>query len=68
MQKLALALRTRGLNGEHLIPRMGPARSGDLEHSVADLAAITADLGWRPTVSLDDGLDELIDARLGHEL
>ena len=68
VQTLALALRTRGLKGEHLIPRMGPARSGDLEHSMADLAAITADLGWRPTVSLSDGLGELIDARLGHEL
>ena len=48
----------RGLKGDHLTPLMGPARSGDLDHSMADLAAITADLGWRPTVSLDDGLGE----------
>ena len=68
VQTLAAALRTRGLKGEHLTPRMGPARSGDLDHSMADLAAITADLGWRPTVSLDEGLGELIDARLGHEV
>ena len=68
VQTLAAALRARGLKGDHLTPLMGPPRSGDLDHSMADLAAITADLGWRPTVSLDDGLGELIDARLGHEL
>ena len=68
VQTLAVALRARGLKGDHLTPLMGPARSGDLDHSMADLAAITADLGWRPTVSLDDGLGELIDARLGHEV
>ena len=68
VQTLAAALRARGLKGDHLTPLMGPARSGDLDHSMADLAAITADLGWRPTVSLDDGLGELIDARLGHEV
>lgn len=65
---LAETLRARGVDGDHLTPRVGPARSGDLDHSVADLAAITADLGWRPSVALDDGLSELIDARLGHEL
>lgn len=68
VQTLAAAFRARGLKGDHLTPLMGPARSGDLDHSMADLAAITADLGWRPTVSLDDGLGELIDARLGHEV
>ena len=65
---LAETLRARGVDGDHLTPRVGPARSGDLDHSVADLAAITADLGWRPSVALDDGLSELIDARLGLEL
>ncbi|MGB0728085.1 MAG: NAD-dependent epimerase/dehydratase family protein [Candidatus Poseidoniaceae archaeon] len=68
VQTLAAALRTRGLKGEHLTPLMGPARSGDLDHSMADLAAITADLGWHPTVALDEGLGELIDAQLGHEV
>ena len=61
-------LRARGLKGEHLTPLMGPARSGDLDHSMADLAAITADLGWHPTVALEEGLGELIDAQLGHEV
>lgn len=68
VQTLATALRARGLKGEHLTPLMGPARSGDLDHSMADLAAITADLGWHPTVALDEGLGELIDAQLGHEV
>ncbi|MGB0152109.1 MAG: NAD-dependent epimerase/dehydratase family protein [Candidatus Poseidoniaceae archaeon] len=68
VQTLAMALRARGLKGEHLTPLMGPARSGDLDHSMADLAAITADLGWHPTVALDEGLGELIDAQLGHEV
>lgn len=64
VQTLADALRARGVDGEHLTPRVGPARSGDLDRSVADLAAITADLGWHPHVALEDGLGELVDARL----
>ena len=65
---LAETLRARGVDGDHLTPLMGSARSGDLDHSVADLTSIVADLGWRPTITLEHGLGELIDARLGHEL
>ena len=65
---LAETLRARGVDGDHLTPLMGPARSGDLDHSVADLTSIAADLGWRPTITLEHGLGELIDARLGHEV
>ena len=64
VQTLAEALRARGVDGEHLTPRTGPARSGDLDRSVADLTAITADLGWHPIVALEDGLGELVDACL----
>ena len=68
VQALADALRTRGLDGEHLVPLVGPARSGDLDHSVADVTAIAADLGWRAEVDLTEGLSALVDATLQERL
>ena len=61
---IADALRARGVHGEHLTPLIGPARSGDLDHSLADIAAIKADLGWHAEVALREGLTELVDAQL----
>jgi UDP-glucose 4-epimerase len=39
-----------------LKPRYGPARPGDIRHSVLDPSAIQRALGWRAEVSLADGL------------
>lgn len=64
VQTLADALRARGVDGEHLTPLIGPGRSGDIDHSVADVTAIAADLGWHATVSLAEGLSELVDAEI----
>ena len=50
------------MDGEHLTPLIGPGRSGDIDHSVADVTAIAADLGWHATISLAEGLSELVDA------
>lgn len=37
-------------------PQFGPGRAGDIKHSVMDSSAARKVLGWRPTVSLSDGL------------
>ncbi|HEY5295010.1 MAG TPA: NAD-dependent epimerase/dehydratase family protein [Gaiellaceae bacterium] len=37
-------------------PRYEPARLGDVQRSVLDATLIERELGWRPAVSLDDGL------------
>ncbi|ELY54936.1 NAD-dependent epimerase/dehydratase [Natronococcus amylolyticus DSM 10524] len=36
-------------------------RDGDIRHSGADISAIQADLGYEPTVSLFDGLEQTVD-------
>ncbi len=42
--------------GTDQAPRIEPARLGDVRRSVLDAALIERELGWRPQVSLDDGL------------
>jgi nucleoside-diphosphate-sugar epimerase len=42
-------------------PSYQPERTGDVEHSVASIAAIRADLGWEPNISLENGLKDLIE-------
>jgi nucleoside-diphosphate-sugar epimerase len=64
VQTLADGLRARGMGGEHLVPLTAPARSGDLNHSVADVTAIAADLGWHAKVTLAEGLSDLVDAQV----
>ena len=61
---IADALRTRGVDGEHLAPLIGPARSGDLDHSLADVTAIAADLGWQAKITLEEGLSDLVDTQM----
>ena len=61
---IADALRARGVDGEHLEAIVGPARSGDLNHSLADVTAIAADLGWQAEVTLAEGLADLVDAQV----
>ena len=36
-------------------------KRGDVEHSVASIAAIRADFNWEPNISLENGLKELIE-------
>ena len=42
-------------------PNFQNERSGDIEHSVASIEAIKRDLNWKPEISLEDGLRELIE-------
>ncbi|OYR81081.1 hypothetical protein DJ84_13920 [Halorubrum ezzemoulense] len=37
------------------------ARTGDIEHSKADISKAKAELGYEPTVSLRDGLEQTIE-------
>ena len=47
------ATRIAGVEGE---PSFEDARLGDVRRSVLDVSRIERELGWRPRVSLDDGL------------
>lgn len=49
----AACARVAGIDHE---PRHEPARLGDVQRSVLDARLIERELGWRPRVSLDDGL------------
>jgi nucleoside-diphosphate-sugar epimerase len=49
----AACARVAGIDAE---PRLEEARLGDVRKSVLDVARIERDLGWRPQVSLDEGL------------
>lgn len=42
--------------GTKAVPTHGPARVGDVRHSRAKIDRIRRDLGYEPTVSLEDGL------------
>ena len=42
--------------GVEVDPEHTASRAGDVRHSSADLTAAARDLGWRPTVSLAEGL------------
>jgi len=44
-------------------PFFKPERAGDIEHSVASIEAIKRDLNWKPMISLEDGLKELIEVK-----
>jgi len=44
------------VSGLAVTPRHGPRRPGDARHSYLDCRKIASDLGWRPEVTLRDGL------------
>lgn len=44
------------LTGSELEPRFGPARAGDVPHSLADISAARRDLGYDPGVDVREGL------------
>jgi UDP-glucose 4-epimerase len=53
---LELHKRCRSITGDEREPREEPARQGDVLRSVLDVSLAGRELGWRPEVSLDDGL------------
>jgi UDP-glucose 4-epimerase len=46
----------RRASGREIDPEHGPERLGDLQRSVLDPGLAARELGWRPEVSLEDGL------------
>jgi UDP-glucose 4-epimerase len=44
------------VSGRTLDLQVAPAAAGDVERTCADVSRIAADLGWRPSTSLEDGL------------
>jgi UDP-glucose 4-epimerase len=44
------------LLGTSIVPQHGPARAGDVRHSNADISLARRDLGYNPTVPLEEGL------------
>jgi UDP-glucose 4-epimerase len=53
---LELHERCRAVAGDSREPRFAAAREGDVRRSTLDVSAAGQALGWRPEVSLDDGL------------
>ena len=53
---LALHERCRAITDDEREPRNAPVREGDVLRSVLDVSLAERKLGWRPEVSLDDGL------------
>jgi UDP-glucose 4-epimerase len=53
---LELHERCRAVSADQRPPLLAAAREGDLRRSVLDVALAERELGWRPEVSLDDGL------------
>jgi UDP-glucose 4-epimerase len=47
--------------GTEVVPEFVAARSGDVKFSKADLRRTREDLGYRPTVSFEDGLQRTVD-------
>ncbi len=48
--------RCRAASGDDRPPVFGPAREGDVRHSVLDVSLAGRELGWRSEVELDEGL------------
>ena len=47
----------RKLIGSNRAPKQKPFRAGDVRHSLADISAASKDLGYRPTHTIEQGLD-----------
>jgi UDP-glucose 4-epimerase len=48
--------RCRAVSGDDRPPLIEAPREGDVQRSALDVSHIEQELGWRPQVSLDDGL------------
>lgn len=61
-------IRAAGLEGARAEPGFGPATPGDVGYSVADTRRAASTLGWRASVSLDEGLRYLLAKSGGGEV
>ena len=54
--------------GSNIPPRFGPPREGDIKHSLANIDKIMNVLGYRPLVTIDEGLKRTVDwIKMNHE-
>ncbi len=58
---LQLVGHLNGLLGTHIQPKLGPERVGDVRHSQADIERARAELGYRPTTDMVQGLTRCIE-------
>ncbi len=56
----ALWREIQGIAGVYVKPRFAPARAGDVRHSVASYERARANLGFRPEISLNEGLRQTL--------
>lgn len=56
------------LAGSKLEPIHGPRRPGDPERTCADISRIRRQLGWKPQVPLEEGLEAALDWARSHPL
>jgi UDP-glucose 4-epimerase len=56
-----LATILRELTGADVAAVHGPPRSGDIRHSVADIGLARRELGYHPSVSVDEGLARTVE-------
>jgi nucleoside-diphosphate-sugar epimerase len=55
-----IAARLRDEVGAEVELEYGPERAGDVRHSMADISAARADLGYEPTVTLEEGIQRTV--------
>ena len=60
VELIASTLSDRGVDEASLIPTFSTERRGDIKHSFASIESIKKDLGWAPTITIDEGLIELV--------
>lgn len=58
---LELVAELNRLLGQSIAPHFEPARAGDIRHSLADIAAVRAALGYDPKVTWQEGLRRTLD-------
>ncbi len=58
---LQLVAHLNALLGTHIAPTHGPERVGDVRHSQADIERAKADLGYRPTTDMVQGLTRCLE-------
>ena len=59
LELFRLLAEATGYGGE---PVFAPARPGELRHSVVDPSKAARELGWRPEVTLEEGVRRVVDA------
>ena len=65
--RLRDGMAARGAPCRTLEPRHEPFRRGDMRHTLADISEATRVLGYRPHVTLQQGLDDTMDWAMSHD-